>query len=99
MTDYNSENSVKLKFAEDIATLKSEVANFKVVMTNNHKEIIEEFRLLRSKVNEEITTMQNTIERSRKQFWRALILVFVLGSFIWIKESRDFILKNIFNIL
>lgn len=92
-------NGVKIKFAEDIATLKAEVKNVHDFMSKNHTEIIDEFRLLRAKVNEEITTMQSVIAKSKKQFWYALVIVFVLGSFIWIKESRDFILSHLFQIL
>ena len=95
----NDGNGVKLKFAEDIATLKADVNSLRMSLTEHHKEIMEEFRLLREKVNEEITMMQKDISTSKKLYWKILIGVLLLGSFIWIKESRDFILKNIFNVL
>lgn len=91
-------NGVKIKFAEDIATLKADVSSLRMALNEHHKEIIDEFRLLREKVNEEITMMHTDIKDSKQLYWRVLVGVLILGSFIWIKESRDFILKNFFNI-
>lgn len=76
----------------------------------NHSEIMEEFKSLRSKVNEEITTMQDTIGAVRKEalarvsanrkfYIRLLAVSLAAGSLIWIAESRAWILSHIFHII
>ena len=103
-------NGKKIKMAEDIAALKVQVSDIKEQQKEHHKEIIQEFKELKSKVNEEITMMQTNIKEvkqcafdkvaaNRKFYIRLLIGTIVVGSFLWIKESRDWILTHIFNFI
>jgi len=103
------DNGNKIKVAEDIGILKAEVKNIKEKQQENHKEILDEFKSLRVKVNEEITVMHTTINTiketafnriasNRKFYIKLLIITITIGTFIWIKESRDWILTNIFRI-
>ena len=100
----------EIKVAEDIASLKVEVKNIKDKQDIHHKELLEEFKCLRAKVNDEITTMQVNIKTTKdetfkritanRQFYiKILILTLAIGSVIWIKESRDWILANIFRVV
>jgi len=103
-------NGKKIQMAEDIAALKIEVSNIKESQKENHTELLDEFKQLRSKVNEEITAMRDNIAviekcakediaNNRKFYIKLLIITIVVGSFLWIKESRDWILSHIFNII
>lgn len=88
----------RIKMIEDIATLKGEVKYIKEKQNTNHEEMKGWFLKLQEKVNEEITTAHASIASNRKLFIRLLIVTFAIGSFIWIKESRDWIMRNFFNI-
>jgi hypothetical protein len=111
------EQARQLKVAEDIASLNVEVkhikeqqdqnhAELKSGQAKNHKEIMMSFNSLKSKVNEEMETMQTTISGMQnlikfqwKKIIRFTIVALLVGSFLWVKESRDWILSNIFRIL
>lgn len=97
------ENGDKIQLIKDVAELKAEAKfineKFDDVhkkLDENHGEMKNMFGKLQGKVNEEITTAHTSIASNRKLYIRLLIGAMVLGSFIWIKESRDFIVHNWF---
>lgn len=80
---------------KDLATNSQELKDIRRSVDENHQEIMDEFRSLRSKVNEEITTMQKTISDNRKFLLRVIIISLVTGSLLWIGESRHWILEHL----
>jgi len=76
-----------------LTSLEKDVEYIKEKQDTNHKELMSEFRSLREKVNEEITTMHDTIVNNRKFLIRLMVLALIFGSFLWIKESRDWFLS------
>lgn len=90
----------------DIAKLQERVEGLAGRGEEQHREIIDRFDKLTSKVNEEITTMNKTIDstieavRANRRFYiKLLILTIIAGSLIWIGESREWILQHIFHFI
>ena len=95
-------NGRKIEVAEDLGHLKAETEHLRKEMSDfrkevriGFKEIGQNFEKLNNKVNEEITEMQLTIRNNRTFLIRIIIIALIFGSFIWIKESRDWILRLI----
>ena len=78
-----------------LTSVEKDVEYIRATQDKNHKELMSEFKALREKVNEEITTMQDTIKNNKVFLMRLLVGVVFLGSFIWIQESRNAILSII----
>jgi septal ring factor EnvC (AmiA/AmiB activator) len=100
------ENGKKIQMAEDIATLKVQMLESRAHAKERHDEVLDQFTKLRYKVNEEISTMNTLIETvsgqvraNRKFYIKMLVATLVVGSLIWIGESREWILSHIFSII
>lgn len=90
-------NGEKTQLIKDVATLQSQVETIGKQQERYHKEIIGKFDKLTTKVNEEITTMQSSIKSNRKFLLRTIMVTFVVGTFLWVEETRNWIMRNVFH--
>jgi len=90
------QNGKKIEMIEDIAVLKTEVRAIHNTQKEYHDEVKSMFNKLQTELNDRTTSAYSAIASNRKLYIRLLITAMVLGSFLWIKESRDFIIHNWF---
>ena len=97
-------NGKRIEMIEDIAVLKTEIKAIRITQDEHHKELKGMFMTLTDKVNHQmhdmdakivygLSTVDKKINKRSKQAVKWAIVVLLIGSFLWIKESRDFIFR------